>query len=83
MMDTQVDLSLIHILCGRSERSYPACLLLTQWPSLVSFALYVWPVSYTHLNLLSQSRTELSPNWTVTTVPAATSVPAGRDWVMA
>ena len=29
-------------------------------------------------NLLSQSRTELSPNWTVTTVPAATSVPAGR-----
>ena len=27
---------------GRSERSYPACLLLTQWPSLVSFALYVW-----------------------------------------
>lgn len=29
-------------LCGRSERSYPACLLLTQWPSLVSFALYVW-----------------------------------------
>ena len=25
-------------LCGRSERSYPACLLLTQWPSLVSFA---------------------------------------------
>ena len=24
------------------ERSYPACLLLTQWPSLVSFALYVW-----------------------------------------
>ena len=29
-------------LCGRSERSYPACLLLTQWPSLVRFALYVW-----------------------------------------
>ena len=29
-------------LCGRSERSYPACLLLTQWPILVSFALYVW-----------------------------------------
>ena len=29
-------------LCGRSERSYPACLLLTQWPSLVSFTLYVW-----------------------------------------
>ena len=28
--------------CGRSERGYPACLLLTQWPSLVSFALYVW-----------------------------------------
>ena len=26
-------------LCGRSERSYPACLLLTQWPSLVSFAV--------------------------------------------
>ena len=29
-------------LCGRSERSYPASLLLTQWPSLASFALYVW-----------------------------------------
>ena len=29
-------------LCGRSERSYPACLLLTQCPSLLSFALYVW-----------------------------------------
>ena len=28
--------------CGRSERGYPASLLLTQWPSLVSFALYVW-----------------------------------------
>ena len=28
--------------CGRSERRYPACLLLAQWPSLVSFALYVW-----------------------------------------
>ena len=28
--------------CGWSERSYPASLLLTQWPSLVSFALYVW-----------------------------------------
>ena len=28
--------------CGRSERGYSACLLLTQWPSLVSFALYVW-----------------------------------------
>ena len=28
--------------CGRSGRSYPASLLLTQWPSLVSFALYVW-----------------------------------------
>ena len=33
--------------------------------------------------LLSQSSTELSPNWTVTTVPAAASVPPGRDWVMA
>ena len=28
--------------CGRSGRGYPASLLLTQWPSLVSFALYVW-----------------------------------------
>lgn len=28
--------------CGRSERGYPASLLLTQWPSLVSFTLYVW-----------------------------------------
>ena len=28
--------------CGRSERGYSACLLLAQWPSLVSFALYVW-----------------------------------------
>ena len=28
--------------CGWSERSYPASLLLTQWPSPVSFALYVW-----------------------------------------
>ena len=28
--------------CGRSERGYPASLLLTQWPSLASFALYVW-----------------------------------------
>ena len=28
--------------CGRSERGYPASLLLTQWPSPVSFALYVW-----------------------------------------
>ena len=28
--------------CGRSERSYSSSLLLTQWPSLVSFALYVW-----------------------------------------
>ena len=34
-------------------------------------------------NLLSQSSTELSPTWTVTTVPAAASVPPGRDWVMA
>ena len=28
--------------CGRSERGYSASLLLTQWPSLVSFSLYVW-----------------------------------------
>ena len=28
--------------CVRSERGYSACLLLTQWPSLASFALYVW-----------------------------------------
>ena len=34
-------------------------------------------------NLLSQSSTELSPNWTVTTVPASTSVPPATDWVMA
>ena len=24
------------------RKELPACLLLTQWPSLVSFALYVW-----------------------------------------
>lgn len=28
--------------CGRSGRGCPSSLLLTQWPSLVSFALYVW-----------------------------------------
>ena len=28
--------------CGRSGRSYPASLLLTQWPNPVSLALYVW-----------------------------------------
>ena len=28
--------------CGRSERGYPASLLLTQWPNPVSLALYVW-----------------------------------------
>ena len=31
-------------------------------------------------NLLCQSSTELSPNWTVTTVPASTSVPLATDW---
>ena len=28
--------------CGLSGRGHPASLLLTQWPSLVSFALYLW-----------------------------------------
>ena len=28
--------------CGCSERRYPISLLMTQWPSLVSFVLYMW-----------------------------------------